>query len=49
MNPVRVLKILTGFFYKVLSIPSVNFGFNGSDKTALGYRISGKKAVADYH
>ena len=25
MNPVRVLKILTGFFHKVLSIPSVNF------------------------
>ncbi|OQP42548.1 hypothetical protein A4D02_13360 [Niastella koreensis] len=25
MNPVRVLKILTGFFHKVLFIPSVNF------------------------
>jgi hypothetical protein len=44
MNPVRVLKILTGFFHKVLSIPSVNFILNGIDKTALGYRIRSKKA-----
>jgi hypothetical protein len=47
MNPVRVLKILTGFFHKVLSIPSVNFILNGIDKTALGYRIRGKEAKAD--
>jgi hypothetical protein len=45
MNPVRVLKILTGFFHKVLSIPSVNFVLNRTDKTALGYRIRGKKAL----
>jgi hypothetical protein len=29
MNPVRVLKILTGFFHKVLLIPSVNFASPG--------------------
>jgi hypothetical protein len=37
MNPVRVLKILTGFFHKFFIYPSANFAVVDGRKSSAGF------------
>jgi hypothetical protein len=37
MNPVRVLKILTGFFHKFFTYPSANFVIVDGRKSSAGF------------